>query len=284
MRDFSGKNVLITGGASGIGLAIAKELISRKSNIMIFDLNSDGINNALKELRSIAEEMNSDVQCEGEAGDVTDFEAQKKVVNRMEENGTPVDILITSAGITHPTALHELDVDMIKRIIDIDLLGTIYSCRAALPGMVKRGGGSHIALISSVAGLLGVYGYSAYGAAKFGVRGLGEVLRQELKPHNINVTILFPPDTETPQLAYENRFKPEETQAISGNIKPVSAEYVAKCLVKGIQKNRFLVVPTVSGKITSFASKIFTPFLRMYLDHVVKKVEKKRKLSKKKNP
>lgn len=275
MRDFTGKNALITGGASGIGLATAKELIRRKANIMLFDLDSAGIDRALKGLRSLAEELQVQVTCAGKKGDVTDFQSIKKVVEDMEKRGSPVDLLITSAGIAHPGALHELDVDIIKKTIDIDLLGTIYACRAVLPGIIANGCHAHIALISSIAGLLGVYGYSAYGAAKYGVRGLGEVLRQELKPYNIDVTILFPPDTDTPQLAYENRFKPEATKAISGTIKPVPAEYVARCLVKGIRKNRFLVVPTLSGKLTGFVSKIFTPVLRWYCTHTAKKVVRK---------
>lgn len=274
MRNFSGKNVFITGGASGIGFATAEELIRRGANIMIFDCNPEAIKSALDRLKVLAVEKNA--SCEAHEGDVTDFASIKRAVDDMEEKGKPVDLLITSAGIAHPGALFELDVDIIKRTIDIDLLGTIYACRAVLPGMVKREGDSHIALISSLAGVLGVYGYSAYGAAKFGVRGLGEVLLQELKPYNIPVTVLFPPDTDTPQLAYENKFKPEATKAISGAIKPVSAEYIAKCLIRGIQKEQFQVIPTFSGKMTNFASKIFGPLLRWYLANTVKKVEKKR--------
>ncbi len=273
MRNFSGKNVFITGGASGIGLATAEELIHRGANIMIFDYNPEAIKNALDRLKVLAEEKN--VSCEAKEGNVTDFASIKRTVDDMEEQGKPVDLLITSAGIAHPGALFELDVDIIKRTIDIDLLGTIYACRAVLPGMVKREGNFHIALISSLAGVLGVYGYSAYGAAKFGVRGLGEVLLQELKPYNIPVTVLFPPDTDTPQLAYENKFKPEATKAISGTIKPVSAEYIAKCLIRGIQKEQFQVIPTFSGKMTNFASKMFGPLLRWYLANTVMKVEKK---------
>jgi 3-dehydrosphinganine reductase len=276
MRDFAEKNVLITGGASGIGLATAKELFRRKANVMLFDLDSDGIDSALNELKSLAGELNADLRCEGETGDVRDFASIKKVVETMEKKGTPVDLLVTSAGIAHPGALHELDVEIIKKTIDIDLLGTIYACRAVLPGMIKNGGNGHIALISSMAGLLGVYGYSAYGAAKFGVRGLGEVLRQELKPYGIHVTVLFPPDTDTPQLAYENRFKPEATKAISGTLKPVSAEYVARCFVKGIRRNRFQVVPTFSGKLTGVIAKIFTPVLRWYCTHTAQKVVNKK--------
>ncbi len=274
MHDFSGKNVLITGGASGIGLATAEELIRKGANITIFDCNPEAIKIALEKLKVLAEEKS--VSCEANEGDVTDFGSIIRAVEDMEERGNPVDLLITSAGIAHPGAFFEMDLDIIKRTIDIDLMGTIYACRAVLPGMIKRGGGSHIALISSVAGLLGVYGYSAYGAAKFGVRGFGEVLLQELKPYDIPVTVIFPPDTDTPQLAYENKFKPDATKAIAGAIKPVSANYVAKCLIKGIQKNKFQVIPTFSGKMTNFASKVFGPLLRWYLAQTVLKVEKKK--------
>lgn len=272
MRNFKGKNVLITGGASGIGLAIARELIKEGANIHIFDLNMEGLEPVVEELRSFAGDHSPDACCRGVEGDVTDFSSLKNMVDQMEKSDSPVDLLINSAGITHPAPLWELDVPMIKKIIDIDLLGTVYACRAVLPGMIQREGERHIVIISSIAGLLGVYGYSAYGAAKYGVRGLGEVLRQELKPHGIGVTILYPPDTDTPQFEYENRYKPDTTKAISGTIKPVSAEYVAKCLIKGIRKNRFQLVPTFMGKTTGTAAKLFTPLLRKYLDSVVKKV------------
>ena len=275
MRDFSGKNAFITGGASGIGLATAEELIGRGANILIFDSNPEAIKVAMEQLSVSASEKN--VSCTAIEGDVTSFESIKNAVDLQERRGDPVDLLITSAGIAHPGALFELDIDIIKRTVDIDLLGTIYACRAVLPGMIKRGGDSHIALISSLAGVLGVYGYSAYGAAKFGVRGLGEVLKQELKPFNIPVTVLFPPDTDTPQLAYENKFKPAATKAISGSIKPVSAEYIAKCLIRGIRKDRFQVIPTFSGKMTNFASKVLGPVLRWYLAITVDKVERKKK-------
>jgi len=266
---------MVTGGASGIGFAAATELASRGANILIFDLDGDAIGKAMDHLRKIAEKNGS--YCDAKQGDVTDFDSLKSAVDGWAAVERPVDLLITSAGIAHPGELFSLDPEIIRKTVDIDLLGTLYSCRAVLPGMVNRETDCHIALISSVAGILGVYGYSAYGAAKFGVRGLGEVLLQELKPHKIPVTVLFPPDTDTPQLAYEDQFKPDATRAISGNIKPVTPEYVAKCLIRGIRKDKFLVIPTVSGKITYFASKWFGSALRWFLARTVLQVEKKKK-------
>lgn len=275
MKNFSGKNVLITGGASGIGLAVAEKLAARGSNILIFDRDPDAIGTAMSRLTGINE--NRGAECDAKQGDVRDFNSITKAVKEWAAEGKEVDLLITSAGIAHPGELFRLDPAIIKKTVDIDLLGTLYSCRAVLPGMVNRGGDCHIALVSSVAGILGVYGYSAYGAAKFGVRGIGEVLLQELKPHKIPVTVLFPPDTDTPQLAYEDQFKPDATRAISGNIKPVSPAYVAQSLIRGIQKNKFLVIPTVSGKITCFAARWFGPVLRWFLARTVLRVEKKTK-------
>ncbi len=89
--------------------------------------------------------------------------------------------------------------------------------------------------VSSVAGYLGIYGYSGYSAAKFAVMGFTEALRFELKPEGISVHIVCPPDTDTPALAFERTLRPPETDAIAGNIKPISAEKVAEAIVKGVR-------------------------------------------------
>ena len=99
------------------------------------------------------------------------------------------------------------------------------SARAVVPSMIERRAGSFVG-VSSAAGLLGVFGYTAYSPTKFAVRGFLESLRSELLPHGIHVGCSFPPDTDTPQLTDENRYKPKETRAIGGTIKPLSAEQV----------------------------------------------------------
>jgi 3-dehydrosphinganine reductase len=94
-----------------------------------------------------------------------------------------------------------------------------------------------------MAGFMGVFGYAAYGAAKYAVRGYSEVLRAELKPLGIGVSVVFPPDTDTPQLAYENQFKPMETKELAGNAGVMSPDAVATAIIKGVAKKQFLILP-----------------------------------------
>ena len=94
-----------------------------------------------------------------------------------------------------------------------------------------------------------MFGYTAYGAAKFAVRGLLEALRAELAPHGVHVGCCYPPDVDTPQLAGEDQYKPDETRAISGSFKPIPAEQVARCIVKGIEHRRFALMPDAGSRM-----------------------------------
>src|SRR5581483_7564878 len=111
-----------------------------------------------------------------------------------------------------------------------------------VPGMRQRRSG-HIALVSSGAGIVGIFGYSAYSPAKFALRGLAEVLRSELTRDGIGISIVYPPDTDTPQLAAENLIKPVETKAIAAGAKTWRPEDVARCIMNGVDRRRFVITP-----------------------------------------
>jgi 3-dehydrosphinganine reductase len=140
--------------------------------------------------------------------------------------------------------------------------------------MIKRRSG-HIVNISSVAGFMGVFGYAAYGAAKYAVRGYSEVLRAELKPYNIGVSVVFPPDTDTPQLAYENQFKPMETRELAGNAAVLSPETVAETILKGIIRKRFAILPGSESKLyyrlTGWLGSGLYPIMDMMIAQAQKK-------------
>ncbi len=115
-------------------------------------------------------------------------------------------------------------------------------------GMLERGSG-HLVFISSMGGLISVFGYTAYSASKFALHGFCDALRQEMKPHGIRVSIVTPGDTDTPQLAFENQFKPFETRAIASNAPVVSPEYVAREVLRGISRGQYLIMPGLNLKI-----------------------------------
>ena len=118
----------------------------------------------------------------------------------------------------------------------------VYPCRAAVPHMMARGSG-HIVNVSSVAGYLGIYGYTGYSSAKFAVMGFSEALHFEMKPEGITVHVVCPPDTDTPALTFERTLRPPETDVIAGNIKPIPAEKVAAAIVRGVDRGKYLIIP-----------------------------------------
>ncbi|KAJ6772655.1 3-KETODIHYDROSPHINGOSINE REDUCTASE [Salix koriyanagi] len=146
-------------------------------------------------------------------------------------------------------------------------MGSFNMIKAALPGMKRsrkdRGPGS-IALMSSQAGQVGIYGYTAYSASKFGLRGLAEALQQEVIGDNIHVSLVFPPDTETPGLVEENKRKPQLTSIIAASSGAMKADQVAKKALDGIKSGSFIIPCNFEGILLSIATAGLAP-QRSYL-------------------
>ncbi|MBI4731293.1 MAG: SDR family oxidoreductase [Chloroflexi bacterium] len=234
---FTAKVALITGGSSGIGLALAKQLAAQGARVWIAGRRKDVLAAAGTEVQSAAGRT-----CGLLPADVADASQAARMVAEVTRRDGLHDLVINSAGVTQPGYVQELGLDVFRQMMEINYFGTVNVVKAVLPGMLERGSG-HIVNISSGAGFLGVFGYSAYGASKYAVRGFSDVLRAEMKPHGIRVSVAFPPDTDTPQLAYETPFKPPETKAISGNASVRSPEFVAAAILKGVRRGRYVILP-----------------------------------------
>ena len=206
-------HALVTGGSSGIGLALVHRLARRGDVVSVLALDNADLA-ALREAPPTPT-----VRAWGV--DVADSAAVAEAVSAAVDAQGPVDLLITCAGIVTPGRFWELPEHEFARHMQVNYFGTVWPVRAVVPGMIERGSGT-IVMISSFAGLLGVYGYGAYSPSKFAVRGLAEVLRMELKPHGIHVAAVYPSDVDTPMLAAENPLKPPETVAVSGNARTQS--------------------------------------------------------------
>ena len=242
--DLNNKNVFITGGSSGIGLSAARQLSELGANTFIFSRNADKLESAVKKIEGTRK--NSDVRVEYLPLDVSDNNMTKDVMEQaVSKMGLP-DVLINSAGRSSPNYFENISYDQFAGTLNINLFGTRNTIASLLPHMKKKGG--HIINVSSIAGFIGVFGFTDYSASKFGMIGFSEALRSECKKFGVLVSVLCPPDTDTPMLEAENKNKPPETKAVSETGGLLTADYVARTMIKGIGKKRFMIIPGFMGK------------------------------------
>lgn len=263
--ELRGAHAIVTGGSSGIGLATARQLASRGATVSLVARGPERLETAAEDLRKSGATVST------AAADVADKVALESAIGTLTESCGPCDVLVTSAGIARPGHFLELEDEVFRQLMEVDYFGTLYAIRAVAPSMVERGRGAIVA-ISSAAGLIGIYGYTAYTPAKFAVRGLTESLRAELAPHGIHVGCVCPPDVDTPQLTDENRFKPRETRAISGTGRPMSAERVAAAILDGIDRKRFLICPDTTSRLLGRFGSLVWPLLNRDFDRRVRRV------------
>ncbi len=269
MKDFRDKLVYITGGSSGIGFSTAKSFLNRGASVLIIARDPDKLRNAKERL--VSECSVSSDRVDTAAGDISRYEEIKELLSgKLESLGVP-DILVNCAGIAYPDYFDRIPHEMFVKTININLIGTWNVISVVVPPMKRKGG--HLVNVSSMAGFVGTFGYAAYSASKFGIIGFSEVLKGELKPYGIGVSVLCPPDTDTPQLEEENRTKPDETRAISGNVKLMQPDVVAEHLLKGIMKGKFMILPGMMNKLTFLIKRLFPWLVFMIMDSDIKRVQ-----------
>jgi 3-dehydrosphinganine reductase len=263
---------LITGGSSGIGLAVARLLAQRGSNVWILARETDKLETALADIKNARQR---DGQIFGSvSADVSDLSQVNHAVQQvLKDVGVP-HLLINSAGVAKPGYFYETEPETFHWMMDINYFGTVNTIKAVLPGMMSRGSG-HIVNISSVAGFMGFFGYSAYGASKFALSGLSDILRAELKPHGIRVSIVYPPDVDTPQLAYESQFRPAETRALIEGWAIMSPEAVADIILGGIIRGRYVILPGFTTKLLYWLSNFIGDLTYPIMDWLVVRARKR---------
>ena len=273
MAGFKGKRAYITGGSSGIGLATAKLLAGMGAHVAIFSRDEEKLQAALGSIREAGGETRVDVTAH--PLDVANEGSVRRVLDATLADFGPPDLLINSAGISQADYFENIDADAFDRIMQVNLYGTRHTVAAVLPAMKQRGSG-HIVNVASVAGYIGVFGFTGYCASKFAVIGLSEALRGELRPHGIGVSVLCPPDTDTPMLHNENVNKPQETLKISEGGGLLTAEAVARATMEGIGKNRFMIIPGAGARFTWLAKRLVPGLVFAIMDRDVRSVQKNR--------
>lgn len=265
MRD---QHVLITGGSSGIGLALACQAAASGARLSLIARNPGKLAAASAHVRTAAP---STPQIFTAPADVADQSALTAAIRAAEAVHGPVDVLMTSAGVAHPGYFAEIPIAVFEHTMAVNYYGTLYAVKAVTPSMCSRGRGK-IVLISSGAGLVGLFGYTAYAPSKFALRGFAEALRGELKAAGVGVTIVYPPDTDTPQLAEENLTKPEETKALTAAAGLWTAEAVARATLEGVRRGRFSVTPGLQLTALAWLHSLIAPVLRWSFDRTAARV------------
>jgi NAD(P)-dependent dehydrogenase (short-subunit alcohol dehydrogenase family) len=225
--DLNNRTAIITGGAQGFGLNIAKRFLDSGAKVIIWDIDED-------ELKKVSQDI-SDSNLSFNVVDVSNFEQVKKTVNEIIKKSN-IDILINNAGITGSTAsLWVYDVDEWNKIIKINLMGTFNTCKCIVPNMLENNYG-RIVNVASVAGKDGNANASAYSSAKAGVIGLTKSLGKELAENNIAVNVVTPAGAKTRILDQ------------------MSKEHVARMLSK-VPRGRFLEIEEFTSLICWLSSE-----------------------------
>jgi 3-dehydrosphinganine reductase len=271
--NFLNQLVLITGGSKGIGLATAREFAREGASVFVLARHKEQLTAAMKSLE----------ECRVDPGqkfgsiqaDVTNpDEINRAATKFIKENGTP-NYLVNCAGAAHPGRFETLDLSIFYWLMDVNYYGTVITTKAFVKGMLQRGSG-HIINISSMGGVVGIYGYTAYSGSKFALVGFTDALRSELKLHGIKVSLVLPPDTDTDQLAYENQFKPFITREVGGNANLMQPEAVAKTIMKGIKKNQYVILSNFDSIFFYKLQNLLGRGTPVLLDHMIRQAIRKR--------
>ena len=228
MESLQGKVALVTGAGKGIGRAVALALAAEGVNVgLLARTDSD--------LQSLAAEIATHgVKTCSVVADVVDRAAMEAAAAQIAQELGPVDILINNAGIGHFAKFLEMEPAQWEHIIQVNLMGTYYATRAVLPSMIARQTGD-IINISSTSGLRASAGSSAYSASKFAIMGLTEALMQEVRKHNIRVSVLTPSTVATP-LALDNKLTDGNPEKV------MQPEDLAEFMVAQLKLNRRIFI------------------------------------------
>ena len=276
MKKFDGKKCFITGAASGIGRATAVDMGKLKAELFLTDINEKGLEETVKIITDEGGKVSK-----FKALDISKYDEVKQFAEEIHGEFGAMDILMNIAGISIWGEVQDLEHEHWQRCIDIDLYGVIHGIEFFLSEMIRAGKGGHMITVSSSAGLFGLPWHSPYSAAKAGVVGIHEVLRFDLRRHNINVTIVCPGAVKTPlmntvEIIGIDQTDPvvsEKVAELKGKFadRAVSPERAAELIIKkGLRKKKYLILTSFDMKLLYWSKKNFSPIYKI----VMKKLNK----------
>lgn len=260
IASLAGKRCFVTGAASGIGRATALAAARRGAELHLTDVDAAGLEGTAEAIRAAGGQV-------GHVGaaDVTDHEAVVAMAAALHAAHGSMDVVMNVAGISIWGAIERLEHDHWRRAIEVDLVGPISVLETLVPPMIEAGRGGHVVNVSSAAGLLGLPWHAPYSAAKFGLRGVSEVLRFDLRGHGIGVSLVCPGGVKTPLVKTVEIVGLDDEDPEVRKLKrrferhAISPERVAEKILSGVEKNRYLVFTSNDIRLAFWLQRWFPP-------------------------
>lgn len=203
MRELAGKTAFVTGGASGIGLALGRAFAEAGLKVMLADVEANALAAAVKSLHNVGPEVRG-IDC-----DVTDAASVERAAKATFDAFGNVHVVCNNAGVAAGGGIDDIALDSWRWVLDVNLMGVVHGIRAFLPHMRAHGEGGHIVNTASMAGMQSGLGFSPYTASKFAVVGMSEGLAPQLAPFGIGVSVLCPGFVRT-RIGESGRNRPEQ--------------------------------------------------------------------------
>ena len=239
--SLSGRRVFVTGAASGIGAAVARQAARDGAVLFLTDRNAAG-------LAAVADDItaNGGTVALAEPADVSDYADVQALAEKAHATG-PMDVVMNVAGIAAWGTVDRLEHRQWRAMVDVNLMGPIHVIECFVPPMMAARRGGHLVNVSSAAGLIALPWHAAYSASKFGLRGVSEVLRFDLRPHGIGVSVVCPggvdtPLTESVEVAGVDQGSPRWAKLRSHfRGRAVSPDFAAAAILHAVKRNKYLV-------------------------------------------
>ncbi len=258
------KVVVITGGSSGIGQAMAQVFGAKGAKLLITGRREQPLIEVAKQLEA------QGIKVETMVADVSAESDNQRMAERAIERYGGIDILINNAGISMRALFEDVDLDVIRKVMDINFYGSIYATKYCLPSIIERQGS--VVGISSIAGYRGLPGRVGYSASKFALQGFLESLRTEMLPKGVHVLTACPGFT-TSNIREASLTKDGTRQGSSprDEQKMMSAETCAQHIYQAVKKRKKHLILTSQGKLTVWMNKWFPGFMdQMVYNHMAK--------------
>jgi NAD(P)-dependent dehydrogenase (short-subunit alcohol dehydrogenase family) len=258
MKNFTGKVVVVTGAASGMGRDLALQLADKGARVAISDMNPTG----LEETRAMLEAKGADVHAQ--LLNVAEREAVLEYADTVVEHFGKVNAIFNNAGIAHHGEVELTDFKTYERIMDVDYWGVVNGTKAFLPHLIASGDG-HVVNTSSLFGLMSTPGQSAYNAAKFAVRGFTESLIQEMRlaGHPVSVSCVHPGGIKTAiarnATVNEGSDAAKFAELFDKKLARMSSPQAAKVIIAGVEKNKPRILVGADAKFLDKLVRVLGP-------------------------